>query len=122
MFFIDACHHCGWYHKTGSRNWANLAETRTILDSPTAPRRCLPLLNSSSAHRLYDANFLIALLCQTCFVAANTLMAHYARWIEFLGGDLGQVGMVMGAGITKACGFRAASQAWRGRMNDCALP
>ena len=24
-------------------------------------------------------------------------MAHYARWIEFLGGDLRQVGMVMGS-------------------------
>lgn len=48
--------------------------------------------------RLYDRNFLIAFLSQTCFVCANTLMAHYARWIEFLGGDLRQVGLVMGGG------------------------
>ena len=49
-----------------------------------------------SQERLYDRNFLIAFASQTCFVGANTLMAHYARWIEFLGGDLRQVGYIMG--------------------------
>lgn len=51
---------------------------------------------SDSPHRLYDRNFLIAFVSQTCFVGANTLMAHYARWIEFLGGDLREVGFIMG--------------------------
>ena len=48
--------------------------------------------------RLYDRNFLLAMASQTSFVIANTLTAHYARWIEFLGGDLRQVGWIMGTG------------------------
>ncbi|RMF40567.1 MAG: hypothetical protein D6753_11465, partial [Planctomycetota bacterium] len=51
-----------------------------------------------STERLYDGNFLLTLLCQTCFVIAHSLMAHYARWVEFLGGNLTQVGWVMGSG------------------------
>lgn len=47
---------------------------------------------------LYDRNFLLALTSQTCFVIANTLMTHYSRWIEFLGGDLTKIGWVMGVG------------------------
>ena len=35
---------------------------------------------------------------QICFVVANTLLAHYARWIEHLGGDLTDVGYINGAG------------------------
>ncbi|MEM8735057.1 MAG: MFS transporter [Planctomycetota bacterium] len=47
---------------------------------------------------LYDRNFLLTFISQTCFVVANTLLAHYARWIEFLGGDLTEIGWVMGLG------------------------
>jgi MFS family permease len=35
---------------------------------------------------------------QICFVVANTLLAHYARWIEHLGGNLSDVGYINGAG------------------------
>ena len=48
--------------------------------------------------RLYSRSFLIAFLSQTGFVLANTLMAHYARWIDFLGGGVSDVGWIMGVG------------------------
>ncbi len=54
--------------------------------------------DSSTNARLYDRNFLLAMASQTSFVVANTLMAHYARWIEFLGGNILQVGWIMGGG------------------------
>ena len=48
--------------------------------------------------RLYDRSFAFAFFSQIGFVLANTLMAHYARWIDFLGGDVEKVGFIMGAG------------------------
>ena len=51
-----------------------------------------------TSSRLYDRNFVLAMASQTCFVIANTLMAHYARWIDFLGGDLNKIGAIMGTG------------------------
>ena len=36
---------------------------------------------------------------QVCFVVANTILAHYARWIEHLGGNLTDVGYINGAGV-----------------------
>ena len=36
---------------------------------------------------------------QICFVVANSLLAHYARWIKHLGGDLTDVGYINGAGV-----------------------
>ena len=49
-------------------------------------------------NRLYDRSFACAFFSQIGFVLANTLMAHYARWIDFLGGDVEQIGFIMGAG------------------------
>ena len=43
-------------------------------------------------------------------------MAHYSRWIEFLGGDLGQVGMVMGAGATIGLVLRPWMAQWINRL------
>ncbi|MDA1165043.1 MAG: MFS transporter [Planctomycetota bacterium] len=48
--------------------------------------------------RLYDRSFACAFVSQIGFVLANTLMTHYARWVDFLGGDVEQVGFIMGAG------------------------
>jgi MFS family permease len=48
--------------------------------------------------RLYDRSFACAFFSQIGFVLANTLMTHYARWVDFLGGDVEQVGFIMGAG------------------------
>jgi MFS family permease len=52
----------------------------------------------ASPRKLYDRSFLFVFASQTSFVIANSLMAHYSRWIEYLGGDLSQIGWIMGAG------------------------
>ncbi len=61
---------------------------------PTSPG----VSTSSDRHldRLYGRDFGLAFTSQVGFVMANMLMAHYARWIVFLGGDLGDVGIVTG--------------------------
>lgn len=66
--------------------------------------------------RLYNRSFALALASQTCFVLANTLMAHYARWVEFLGGDVGQVGWVMGAGAIVGLVLRPWLGQWINRL------
>ena len=66
--------------------------------------------------RLYDRNFAIAFLSQTSFVCANTLMAHYARWIEFLGGDLSDIGWIMGLGTLFGLLLRPWMAQWIGRL------
>ncbi len=43
-------------------------------------------------------------------------MAHYARWIEFLGGDLRQVGLVMGGSATLGLLLRPWMAQWINRM------
>ena len=43
-------------------------------------------------------------------------MAHYSRWIEFLGGDLSQVGFVMGAGATVGLVLRPWMAQWINRL------
>ncbi|MDB4338629.1 MFS transporter [Rubripirellula sp.] len=68
--------------------------------------------------RLYDRNFIVAFASQTCFVCANTLMAHYARWIEFLGGDLRQVGLIMGGSATAGLILRPWMAQWINRWGS----
>lgn len=55
-----------------------------------------------SVRPLYDWNFAIAILSQTGFVMANLMMAHYPRWISFLGGSVRDVGFIMGIGALGA--------------------
>ena len=43
-------------------------------------------------------------------------MAHYSRWIEFLGGDLSQVGMIMGAGALLGLLLRPWMAQWINRL------
>ncbi|MFK7738518.1 MAG: MFS transporter, partial [Pirellulaceae bacterium] len=62
--------------------------------------------SANDREALYDRNFFVALVSQTSFVIANTLLAHYARWIEFLGGNLQQVGWVMGIGAASGLVLR----------------
>ncbi len=66
--------------------------------------------------RLYDRNFVLAILSQACFMIANTLMAHYARWIEFLGGDLAQIGSIMGLGACAGLALRPWMAGWINRI------
>ncbi len=56
-----------------------------------------------------------------CFVIANTLMAHYARWIEFLDGDLRQVGSIMGAGAMLGLVLRPWMAQWINRLGARAM-
>ncbi len=67
---------------------------------------------------LYDRNFALALASQTCFVIANTLMAHYARWIDFLGGSVRQVGLIMGAGAVFGVILRPWMGQWINRLGS----
>jgi MFS family permease len=78
-------------------------------------------LTDTTSDRLYDRNFLIAFVSQTCFVISNTLMAHYARWIEFLGGDLRQVGSIMGAGALLGLILRPWMAQWINRIGARAM-
>jgi MFS family permease len=74
-----------------------------------------------SSDSLYDRNFWLAFLSQTSFVCANTLMAHYARWIEFLGGDLRQVGWIMGACALAGLVLRPWMAQWINRLGARAM-
>lgn len=82
------------------------------------PHRHTRKITLDSSERLYDRNFVIAFISQTCFVAANTLMAHYARWIEFLGGDLRQVGFIMGGSATAGLILRPWTAQWINRWGS----
>jgi len=62
--------------------------------------------------RLYDRTFVIAVLSQTGFVLGNTLMVHYARWIEYLDGGIEQVGLIMGFGAVTA----VVGRPWLGQL------
>jgi MFS family permease len=73
-------------------------------------------LSSPTSDRLYDRNFWLAFVSQTCFVSANTLMAHYSRWIEFLGGNLSQVGTIMGVGALLGLLLRPWMAQWINRL------
>lgn len=52
---------------------------------------------------------------------ANTLMAHYARWIEFLGGDLSEVGSIMGTGALVGLVLRPWMAQWINRLGARAM-
>lgn len=75
----------------------------------SSPRKLPPVQS-----RLYDRSFAFAFVSQIGFVLANTLMAHYARWVDFLGGDVEQVGFIMGAGSVMGLFLRP----WIGQCID----
>lgn len=65
---------------------------------------------------LYDRNFVFAFLSQVGFVTANTLMAHYARWIGVLGGDVEAAGWIMGTGSLASLVLRPWIGQWIDRI------
>jgi MFS family permease len=71
---------------------------------------------SPPGSQLYDRSFACAFFSQIGFVLANTLMAHYARWIDFLGGDVEQVGFIMGAGSVVGLFLRPWIGQWIDRI------
>jgi MFS family permease len=66
--------------------------------------------------RLYDRNFVIAFISQSLFVVANAGLAHYGRWISFLGGDELDIGLVMGAGPIVSLFLRPWTGPWIDRV------
>lgn len=65
---------------------------------------------------LYDRNFAIAFGSQVLFVFANTLLAHYARWIGYLGGTERDIGWIMGVAPTISLLFRPVVGQWIDRL------
>ncbi len=65
---------------------------------------------------LYNRYFVLAIASQMCFVVSNTLMAHYARWIEFLGGGVREVGWIMGVGAVIGLLLRPWLGQWINRL------
>ena len=78
-------------------------------------RRPPPPRPNSSLSRLYDRTFLVSFLCQVSFVLANTLVAHYARWVTFLRGDAADVGLVMGVAAVAGLALRPWLGQWINR-------
>ena len=66
--------------------------------------------------RLYDRSFALIFLCQVSFVLGNVMMAHYARWIEWLGGSVREVGWVMGGGAIAGVVLRPWMGQWINRL------
>jgi MFS family permease len=58
----------------------------------------------------------LAFISQTWFVLANMLVAHYSRWVAFLGGDVSTVGWVMSAGAIFALALRPWMGQWINRL------
>lgn len=69
---------------------------------------------ADSVSRLYGRSFAFAFLSQVGFVLSNTMMAHYARWISFLGGDNVDIGWIMGAGAV----ISLLARPWIGQWID----
>lgn len=61
---------------------------------------------------LYDSQFAFLFGGQLCFVLSNMVLAHYARWVEFLGGSVADVGWVMGLGA----GLALLARPWIGQL------
>lgn len=74
------------------------------------------LIAPTTPERLYDRNFLIAFISQSLFVVANAGLAHYGRWISFLGGDELDIGLVMGAGPIVSLVLRPWTGPWIDRV------
>ena len=61
---------------------------------------------------LYDSQFAFLFGGQLCFVLSNMVLTHYARWVEFLGGSVADVGWVMGLGA----GLALVARPWIGQL------
>ena len=66
--------------------------------------------------QLYTRSFALAFAAQFFFNIANVLLAHYARWVEFLGGNVRDVGWIMGSGAIVALLLRPLSGSFIDRL------
>lgn len=65
---------------------------------------------------LYDRSFVLSFAGQTGFVLVNTLATtHFARWVDFLGGDTFEAGLVSGVGMLAALFLRPWIGQWINR-------
>ena len=76
----------------------------------------IQIKTSEPSIRLYNRDFFLAMASQVCFVVANSLLIHYARWIEHLGGDLSDVGYINGAGVVLGLIIRPWLGQWINRL------
>lgn len=67
---------------------------------------------SAAEPSMYDRSMWLATIGQTGFVLANTLVAHYVRWLEFLGGDVEQAGYIMAIGSLFGLAMRPLLGRW----------
>ncbi|HIF34805.1 MAG TPA: MFS transporter [Planctomycetaceae bacterium] len=75
-----------------------------------------PAAEVYSEDRLYNREFITIWVGNVCFVLANTMIAHYARWIDFLGGDVNQTGRIMGLGAIASLVMRPWMGQWINRF------
>ncbi len=71
---------------------------------------------SPYSDRLYDRSFFAAFASMVSFVMGNALMAHYARWISWLGGDVDRIGWIMGTGAIAGLLLRPWLGQWINRV------
>ena len=71
---------------------------------------------SPTAGKLYDRSFALAFVCNLLFVPANTLLVHYAQWIEYLHTDreraLIELGYITSSGVI----ISFLARPWLGQM------
>jgi MFS family permease len=76
----------------------------------------MPLTPDPPADQLYTRPFTIAVISQMGFVLANLMMAHYARWIAYLGGSESDIGWITGVGAFGALLLRPWLGQWLNRL------
>ena len=67
---------------------------------------------SPDPDRLYDRSYILAIVVQTLATLANAILAHYARWIQFLDGTVSDVGWIIGIGALSGVFLRP----WLGQL------
>jgi MFS family permease len=90
------------------------------IDAHLMLQPAIPLVSDPS-ERLYTRQFVLIWLGNVCFVLANTMTAHYARWIGFLGGDVDQTGRIMGIGAIVSLVLRPWMGQWINRLGPRAV-
>ena len=85
----------------GKENTAVLDPSRQIVTTVRSNPK-----HSLTDQRLYSWQFAVVFAAHLSFVVATTLLTHYARWVEFLGGSVRDVGLVLGTGAVVALVLR----------------
>ena len=73
-------------------------------------------MSTSPEPPLYDRSFASAFVAMVGFVLASALMAHFARWVTFLDGDVQEIGWITGAGPVASLVLRPWLGQWINRL------